>query len=165
MLYGCDSLVDGGETVFLQPKSVTFRFEFPSESVSPNTEASVPSAASVDLGPLVAQDGYTKSNVISVQIESAELRRRQPPNVNLNFIRDVEVFLQGPGGGAVSVATLGSPPAATSGNLQVTGGRDVATQVTGQNFSARLDFVPTNVLPDEDYELEVTLRLRIEVEG
>lgn len=165
VLYGCDTLVDGGETIFLQPKQVTFRFTVASEQLTPNSAVTLPAVAAVDLGTLVSQDGYTKADVVSVRIENAVLRRRQPLAVNLGFLRNVDVSLHAQAGSPVSVATLASPPADNMASLQVVSGRDVAAQVTGQSFSARLQFVPITVLPNEDYELEVTLDLRIEVEG
>lgn len=164
LLYGCDALVEGDDTLILQPKTVTFRFEFSSDDLTPGEAITVSAVQSADLGAALQGDGYTKDDVVSAQITEIQLRRVNPLQFNLGGIDNVVLRLQSQGVSSVSVGSIGDPPSSNSANMQVGPTRNVAQFVRQSSFTATLEFVPTG-LPADDYVLETRVELSIEVEG
>ena len=161
VLYGCDTLTEG-ETIALQPKEVTFRFEFNENQFTPGQPVTINARDAVDLGPELEDDGYGKDEVVSARITAAELRRVNP-QFSLSMLSDFSLRLVS-AGSETTVASQSSFSDGSTSSLQLGPTRDVENFVRQTSFSAEAQFTPGN-LPDGDYVLTVTLELRIEVEG
>jgi hypothetical protein len=163
VFYGCDTLTEGGETLVLQPKEVTFRFEFSGDDLSAGETVTVNSANVADLANALLADGYNKDEVVSAQVSSAEIRRVST-NFSLNELSDFSIELRASGLGAATVASGGSLPDQISASLDVGPTRDVESFVRQPSFSAVAEFDQSG-LGAGDYVVSVTLEIRIEVES
>ncbi|HEX7071647.1 MAG TPA: hypothetical protein VF190_12615 [Rhodothermales bacterium] len=163
VFYGCDTLSEGGETLVLQPKEVTFRFEFSGDDLSAGQTVTVNSVNVADLADELLDDGYEKNEVVGAQVSSAEIRRVST-NYSLNELSDVSIELRATGLSAATVASASSLPNQTTASLNVGPTRDVESFVRQPSFSAVAEFSQSGLGPG-DYVLSVTLELRIEVES
>lgn len=163
-LYGCDTLLEDDETLILQPKNVTFRFEFSSDDLTPGQSIVIPSVQAADLGSALQADGYAKSDVVSARVTAVQLRRVNPLQFNLGSIDGVVLRVQSQGVSAVGIGSLADPPSSNNAPMNLGPTRNVEQFVRQTNFSATLEFVPT-VLPADDYVLETVVELTIEVGG
>ncbi len=162
-LAGCDTLEDGTETVLLQ-KEATFRFEFAAESVPPGKDVTFTSRDQVDLSNNL--DGFAKSEIVAAEVVSANLQRIQPPLTSLNqIVRAAELQIVSEGLSGVTVARQNDFPAGPATSLTVNSVQDVSAHLRKPAFGLTLTMTPADLEPLEDYALEVTVRLRITVEG
>lgn len=158
----CDA-VSTPEPIELQPKTVSFRFEFDSQGVSPGATTQAPSQASVDLGPEILSDGFDKGEVLSATVSSVELERVNPTNVNLNFLQEAQLAFTASGVSTQTVSQSSSLPDSRAASLPV-GNGNVTAFVVAPSFRAELTVVPQTV-PDGGWVLRANVTVRIEVEG
>lgn len=162
VLASCDA-VTATEPITLQSKTVSFRFEFDSEGVSPGGSVDAQSNADVDLGPELLSDGFTKAEVITATVTSVELERISPTQVNLNFLEEASIDFAASGISTRTIAGSNSLPDSRTAMLSVTSA-NVTTFVVAPSFRAVLNVVPESV-PEGEWVLRSNVTLRIDVEG
>jgi len=162
VIASCDAVTDPG-AITLQSKTVSFRFEFTADDVSSGDLIDVQSEGSVDLGPELLNDGFTKGEVLSATVTSVELERISPTNVNLNFLEQASIDFSASGVSARTVAASTSLPDSRTANLSVSSG-DVTAYVVAPSFQAVMRVVPETV-PPAGWVLRANVTLRIDVEG
>ena len=162
VIASCDA-VTATEPITLQSKTVSFRFEFDSDGVTPGGSVGVQSEADVDLGPELLSDGFTKAEVISATVTSVELERISPTTVNLNFLEEASIEFAASGIAGRSIAGSNSLPDNRTAMLSVTSA-NVTTFVVAPSFRAVLNVVPESV-PEGGWVLRSNVTLRIDVEG
>ena len=163
VLHGCD-VVEGG-SIFLQPKEVVFRFEFSSDDLEVGQAVVIPATNSVDLGDDLLADGFSKGEVLSATVSSATLERINPIGVQMSFLSEVVVNLQVTGLSATTVARQSSLPDSRTAGLTIQPNINIANYVARSSFGSNISITPVEILANEDYVLELTLAIRIEVEG
>lgn len=164
ILQGCDTLVEGDETLILQPKNVTFRFEFSSDDLTPGTPIVVQAVQGADLGSALQADGYTKNDVVAARVTAVQLRRVNPLSFNLGALDGVVLRIQSQGLSSVGIGSLPNPPSTNNASMNLGPTRNVEQYVRQASFNGSLEFVPT-ALPADDYVLEAVVEITIEVEG
>lgn len=166
LFYGCDALLETPDTIVLQPKEATFRFEFDAGSVTTGNPVTLQSVGSFDFSGALSADGYTKGEVVAANISSVALRRTSPSPLNfrLSGLSDVRVQLRATDVASIVVASRENLPEDTSASLSIVN-RSVETFVRAPSFRAVIEFVPLQLDPSERYFLEVVLDVRIEVQG
>lgn len=160
---GCDTLDTGSTPITLPPKEVTFRFELSADDLAAGQTATIPSLTTQDITELLRQDGFTKAEIISAGVRQATLRRVQPLNVDLGFLQEVALQVTAEGLPAVTVAAATNP----SGNrveLTADADQEIGAYLARPAFGTALRLTPEQV-PDEQFVFEVTLTLRVQVEG
>jgi hypothetical protein len=162
LMASCDA-VTAPEPITLQSKTVSFRFEFTGDGVSPGDLVDMQSEGSIDLGPELLDDGFTKGEVLSATVTSVELERISPTNVNLNFLEEASIGFSASGISARTVAASTSLPDSRTANLSVSSG-DVTAYVVAPSFQAVMSVVPETV-PAAGWVLRANVTLRIDVEG
>ncbi len=158
----CDT-VSAPEPIELQPKTVSFRFEFDSDGVSPGEETQALSQASVDLGPELLSDGFNKGEVLAATVSSVELERVNPTTVNLDFLDEATLAFTASNVSTQTIAQSSSLPNSRTGSLSI-GNQTVTAFVVAPEFRATLTVVP-GTLPDAGWVLRANVTLQIEVEG
>lgn len=162
LIASCDAVTDP-DAITLQSKTVSFRFEFSADGVSSGDLIDAQSEGSVDLGPELLNDGFTKGEVLSATVTSVELERISPTNVNLNFLQEASIDFSASGISARTVAASTSLPDSRTANLSVSSG-DVTAYVVAPSFRAVMRVVPETV-PPAGWVLRANVTLRIDVEG
>lgn len=162
LVAACDA-VTAPEPITLQSKTVSFRFEFTAGGVSPGELVDVQSEGTVDLGPDLEADGFTKGEVLSATVTAVELERISPTTVNLNFLEEASIDFVASGISRRTIASSTSLPDNRTAMLSI-GNGDVTTFVTAPSFQAALSVVPETV-PDAGWVLRANVTLRIDVEG
>lgn len=163
VLHGCDTLLDDGETIVLQPKEVTFRFEFSGDDLTAGQPVTVQSTQSIDLTSELQKDGYGKDEVVSAQVSSIQLRRVNPISFSLSSLSDFSLTIVGSSSGSTRIGSLATLPSGNSASLNL-GTRAVESFVRQPSFRAVAEFTPGQ-LPAGDYVLTATVELRIEIEA
>lgn len=158
----CD-VVATTDPLTLQAKTVSFRFEFDSEGIESGETVEAQSVESVDMGPILSADGFTKAEVLSATITSVELERISPANVNLDFLEQAELAFTASGMSRRSIASSASLPASRDAPLSIANS-DVMTFVVAPTFRAVASVVPATV-PQAGFVLRANVTLRIRVEG
>ena len=160
---GCDTLglETGGESVFLTASNQELCFRF--TGVTAGGSRSVLSVESIDIGAFLQQEGFSKSEVISATVESADIRMVFPLGESLSVLQEATVSLRASGGGESSVASASSFSDTRRTDLQ-TNSRNVGSIITAANFQGVLELVGDQSISD-DFEITVNLDIRIEVEG
>ena len=164
LVAGCDTAATSGERVFLQPRDVTFRFSYSSDAFQAGVPVTVTSNGAVDLTGRL--DGFKKSEIVGAKVTNVVLTRVQPVNANGRFDRmmaALAVQLVGAGGAPATVGASAALPNAATATFAGTS-TDVSAILAGEPFRARLAFTPPTALR-EDYEVDVTFTLAVEVEG
>lgn len=160
MTSGCDGLVDPvGDSIFLTSPAQEFCFRF--TGVTAGGSKSILSANSIDLGAYLQQQGFTRSDVISATVQSAEISLLFPIDETLSMLDRASVSLRA--GGEAAVASAEAFSDARRADLTVSGA-DVAGIVQAATFQAVLQLAGARTVA-EDIEISVSLRFRIEVEG
>ncbi len=160
-LAGCDTVGDGtGENIILPTKEVTFRYRFETTMAQGNSlTASADETFSLDN---IITEGFSRSDVVRVDVISVELERIQPTNQFLNdFLTRANFNMISNNGSEQTVAAVGSFSATRSAELNVSAG-DVTAITTGRDFTSELEMSVQQMTFDE-YVIEVTAELRIEV--
>lgn len=160
---GCDTLAPR-EPIVLPEKRVTFRFEFNSAGRSVGEPLEVVSNASADLADDLAREGFTKAEIISATVLSVELVRILPVGVNVSFLSEAGLALRSTGVARRTIARSTALPNDHRATIPVVDA-GVTSYVTRPSFEAVLTGIPASLRPNEQYVLEATVRLRIEVEG
>lgn len=167
---GCDTVDPGGESVVLfanveDQLGDDLRFSFDSDNAQVGQALTLQAAQRIDLGAFLNQQGFSKAEVLSAQVESAAIGVRFPLGVSVDFMDDVTLQLTASGLSATTVASRSTFPSSRDVNLNVQADQPIASFVTRPDFGVQLLLTPGSLQPGEDYELTVTMRVRIEVEG
>lgn len=159
---GCD-VIDATtpEPIVLPTKEQTFTFRFDAASAG----GWISSAESADLGPALLSDGFRKDEIIAATVTAGTAERIFPIGAGLNVFQGMQVRLEGAGASPVVVAGRTGLPDARTATLTAESSRDVAAFLKGASFRAGLQVQSAGLTPGIDYEVHVTLRFRVEVEG
>lgn len=165
-LFGCLLVLAACDTVAPEPitlpvRDVTFEFAFRSDTLG-GGEIVVASANRANLAGQL--EGFSKEEILAAEVVSVELERIEPPLTNLDaLLTSAALELTVDGGAPRTVGTASSLPADFEADLTPSGG-DVGAVLRAPSFGARLRLVP-RTLPDDRFEFQVRVALRIEVEG
>lgn len=161
-LPACDTVADLGNENVILTRDVTFSFDFMVDT--PQAALRATSTNQVDLSGQL--EGFTKAEILSATVTSARLTRVQPVRADLAELMDAVLLeLTASGGSATTVAQQAGLPASAEGALTVSGSPGVTSHVKAPSFGAALTFTNLAVPALGIYRFEVTVRLRIEVEG
>ena len=162
ILAGCDTL-PGTETVVLPEKTVTLRFEFSTDGMTAGQAVDVTSTGTADLGPDLQRDGFTKGEVVSATVLGAELTRGTA-GVSLAFLNEASLSVSANSVGRKKVASTSSLSDQKTIPLELAN-TGMTEYVTSPSFQGVLTLVPGSAVGGDDYTVQATIRLRIEVEG
>lgn len=161
-LASCDA-VTTPDPITLQAKTVAFRFEFDSAGLQPGETVDVQSTESVDMGPLLSNDGFTKGEVLSASVTAVELERISPTSVDLDFLDQAALAFSASGITTRTIASSSALPGSRSAPLTL-GSTDVTAFVVAPAFRGVLSVVP-DVVPQAGFVLRANVTFRIQVEG
>lgn len=176
-LTACDSTDPGGnggggdDTFFLPAQSVEFDFSFDGGNLQADVFNDVESDNTENLIAFIESRGFSVDDVVGVAIQgnSAELRIAQPPlDAGVNGFDRVQVRLRTEGASAAGALVIsGSDFAGNEDDtvdLDVDSGDFTLTVQTGA-FEALLQVDPSNMILDQNYVVEVSFNVVIEVEA
>ena len=159
---GCDTLdLDPGQSIILTTSTGEICFRF--TGVSADGSKSILSVDSFDLGAFLEQEGFSKAEVISATVSSADMRLVFPLGESLDMLERATVSLRASGAGEVAVASASSFSDTRSTSLQVQSS-NIGGIVRASSFQGVLEFDGAQTVSD-DIEISVELDIRIEVEG
>jgi hypothetical protein len=163
MTSGCDTLdLGGGDTITLTTtvRDICFRFT----GITDGASRSVVSEDGINLASFLLSEGFSKADVVSARVQSAEIRILFPQGQNLSVFEAANLQLRTGGEGGVSVASSSDLANARNDALTVSTGRDIATLVQAPSFEGLLQLVGAANLQD-DFEVTVNLTIAVDVEG
>ncbi|MDZ4698112.1 MAG: hypothetical protein SH809_00280 [Rhodothermales bacterium] len=159
-LSGCEVLEEVG-VITLQPATVEMSFRFSNTLTGITRE--VTSEETLSLDDVLADNQYTREEVVSARVTSARIRITTPFQETLEALSDIEVALQSTQRGPDIVATLTDSPDAKEATMNPSG-RAIGAYVEGGPFQGVLSLVGAKDV-DEDFLVFVTLTVEIDVEG
>ena len=163
VLAGCDTT---SEPVVLSVTE-TVGFDFTSETAMMMGQVtSINGDGRIDLTEKLRRDGFSKAEVLGAFVESAELDIQAPIGVNLDFLNEATLQIEASGLSETTVATENDPPATSDpAPMDVRAGTDISSYVAAPSFGLILQIDPAELEDGQDYELEVVIRIRVELEG
>ncbi len=159
-LSGCEVLEEVG-VITLQPATVEMSFRFSNTLTGISRE--VTSEETLNLDDLLADNQYTREEVVAARVTRASIRLTTPFQETLEAISDIEIALQSSQRGPDVVATLANPPADKNASMDVSG-RAIGAYAENGPFQGVLSLVGAKDV-DEDYLVFVTLTVEVDVEG
>lgn len=160
MTSGCDALdVLPSETISLNTSRVIC-FEF--TGLTTGSSKSVVSSDSFDLDSFLAEQGFSKSEILGAEVDDITIRLRFPGQSNLSVFDEASISLRA---GAVNT-TIGSATDLGTGRTAIlpTSGNDLARIVSAASFQGVLDVTGASSIQD-DFLVEVEVEFSVEVEG
>ena len=166
VLAGCgEDLVGGSEPVVLS-YTRTVELAFTSEAAMMGQTTEIRGADRINLEDDMREDGFGKAEVLSASVESVTLEVQAPFDVNADFLNEATLRIEATGQSGATVATQDDFPATRDPvALDVRASEDIAGYVTAANFGVVLQIDPAALQNEQDYELELTIRFRVEFEG
>ena len=162
VLAGCDATEEPVVLSFTEEVRLTFA----SEDAMIGQTTALEADRRIDLASKMRDQGFGKAEVLAAYVESASLVVLAPFGVNVDFLDEAILQLEATEIGNVTVATQNDFPSTRDPvAFDVRAGEDVIGYVTASNFGIVLQIDPATLLPDEDYELGVEIRFRVEFEG
>lgn len=157
---GCDALdVLPTEAITLNTSRVIC-FEF--TGLTNGSSKSVVSSDSFDLDSFLAGQGFSKSEILSAEVNDITLRLRFPGQQNLSVFDDASISLRA---GSINT-TIGSATDLGTGRTAIIpeSGNDLARVVSATSFQGVLDVTGASSIQD-DFLVEVELEFSVDVEG
>ena len=158
LIGGCDTLIEEDDPLFLLIEFDEVCFEVNSITDGGSVTISLDNADLLDIGPFLTRENFTKDEVVSAEVTSANLRLVFPIEQDLNIISDARLTL----GGNTTVATATTFGASRSASLSLTG-NNVASIVRGTNFQAGLSFTGEADI-SERVVIEGSITIQVEIE-
>lgn len=173
LLGGCDA-TGSEETAVLNadspaPPTVEYTFRYDSDNVTDDGQrVDVVSDNSDNLGSVLTQNGFSRSDIVSARVDSVSLRRLSSASVAetrpkvFDYVTGVAVFL-GTDASGTRIAERTPLPTQQQVSLQVATS-NVTADLKGGSKSAFLRIDASGDVPEEDV-VEATVYYRVEVEG
>lgn len=158
VLPACDFVGDE-ETLQLQ-KNVNFRFEFSTDG-SVGETMTVNAEETVNIDDVLFDEGYTRDEIATANIRSVSVERIQPVGTDLDVFDRIDFSLVASGVNVPTHATSSNLPSDDAASLSVSA-PGVSEVLWRGVFGAEMSVVPTI---EEDFILDATVSLRIDVEG
>ncbi len=160
MTSGCDALdVLPNEAIGLKTSRVIC-FEF--TGLTDGSSKTVVSSDSFDLDSFLADQGFSKTEVLGAQVDDITLRLRFPGQQNLSVFEDASITLR-----AGSINTIiGSATDLGTGRTAIIpeSGNDLARIISATSFQGVLNVTGAASIQD-DFLVEVEIEISVEVEG
>lgn len=167
---GCDQSSLNSDTIFLTHEFSTdtqgqsIRFTFSSDNVTADRLNDVSCNCSVNIHSFIEEQGFQASDLKSATLVSADIIMLFPINKKINFLNQAILKFTATGVSATEVANVSSFPAAREVEMNILPNRDIATFLERANFGAILQLDPTTLGANEDYDLSIILKVRLELE-
>lgn len=160
VLSACDTVGPG--TITLQ-KDLDFRFEFSTSGTDAGEELDINASGSINFDDVLAAEGFSKGDIIRVEVRSVQLDRIAPPGTMLDVFERLAFSVTASGSTVPTIAEIEDPPSSRDADLslRVT---DITQAVRQPTFRGRLTVVPRSS-DAEEYVLTATIDLAVEVEG
>ncbi len=157
---GCDALdVVPGESISLSTSRVIC-FEF--SNVTDGQSKTITSTDILDLDSFLADQGFTKSEVIGAEVTGITMRLRFPSQVDFSVLEDASLSLRA---GSINTTIGNSSNLGSSRTVSLNEtGSDVGSLIRASSFQGELDLTGAASLQDE-FLIEVELDFSVEVEG
>ena len=171
VLSGCDTNSLSGESIFLSYEisedadGEDIIFAFSTDDIQTGRLVDLRCDCTVDVGEFLQSQGFSKSELVSARLESAQIVMLFPTSEQVDFLDDAILKLSAPGISPTEVANQSSFPAARQVTMQVLANRDVASFLDSSGFEPILQIEAGELLDDDDYQLSVIFRVRMELEG
>jgi hypothetical protein len=172
MLSGCDTTDTGSNTIVLfanvssgDIEALTFRFD--PQTTQTGQFVDLVSVNRLDVADFLFENGFSQAEIVSATVEAAELEIVFPIPEVASFMDEAILKLDAQGISAIEVAEQTVfPNDDDEVDLNVRS-RDIAGVLRAADFGGILQVNANAFLPNvtNDYELFVSLQLRIEVEG
>jgi hypothetical protein len=160
LLSGCDT-VESDSIIF--QKEVDFRFEFSTAGADAGEAIQVNEQTAVDFSDLLAPEGFSRDDVIGVNVRSVSVERISPVGATLDVFDQVEFTLRATGLNVPTIARAEGLPNGREVDLNVIA-PGITQAVIQPEFGARLTVVPASAHAEE-YVLAATMDVSVEVEG
>ena len=163
VLAGCDTTSEPVVLFYTE----TVGFDFTSETAMMMGQVtSISGDRRIDLTEKLGREGFSKAEVLAAFVESAELDIQAPIGVSLDFLNEAVLQIEASGLSETTVATESDPPATSDPSpMDVRAGTNIGSYVAASNFGLVLQIDPAELEDAQDYELEVMVRIRVELEG
>lgn len=172
LLAGCDTTDTGSNTIVLfasvssgDIEALTFRFN--PQTTQTGQSVDLVSVNRLDIADFLFENGFSQAEIVSATVEAAELEVVFPIPEVASFMDEAILKLDAQGISAIEVAEQTVfPDDDDEVDLNVRS-RDIAGVLRASDFGGILQVNANAFLPNvtNDYELFVSLQLRIEVEG
>ncbi len=164
LLSSCDTLDTGSDdSILLNTTIEELCFEFSGITAGQAASALANAEDSIDLGPFLDGQNFDKSDILSAEVTSAQLRMIFPIEASLSAIRDVSLQLTSGGGNTVQVASAASLGDTRRASL-TTAPTDIGNLAASSSFRAALSFEGATSI-SEDVVIEGEIVIRVEVAG
>ncbi|GAB5518131.1 MAG: hypothetical protein RhofKO_03820 [Rhodothermales bacterium] len=163
----CDSGAIGGGTqrITLTTELNTLRFRFNADDLRTGRLEDVDCGCSLDIAGFLESRGYSKADIVSAQVQSAQLVMLFPITARANILNKAILKLDAEGVSSTEVADESTFTAQREAPLTVLQGRNIASIVERTSFDATLQIDANTLEPGVNYEMGVVLTLVIDVEG
>lgn len=166
VLVSCD-LAAAGNTAILNansaiPPTVEYTFEYTPSDVTGGNQVEVVSEGADDLGDVLTDNGFSRSDVVSARVDSVRIERLSAPT--FGYITGAEVYL-GTSASGPRIATGTFQTSQASALLSVATGTVTSTVKGGPTQAfVRLDVEDPDDVPGVD-RVKATVFFQIEVQG
>ncbi|MEM6646586.1 MAG: hypothetical protein AAF730_10070 [Bacteroidota bacterium] len=163
----CDSgsIGNGSQQITLTTELNTLRFRFNADDLRTGRLEDVDCGCTLDVGAFLESRGYTKADIVSAQVQSAQLVMLFPINARANILSKAILKLDAEGVSPTEVADESVFDAQREAPLTILQGRNIASIVERTSFDATLQIDANTLEAGVDYEMGVVLTLVIDVEG
>ncbi|MEM1096702.1 MAG: hypothetical protein AAGJ10_19050 [Bacteroidota bacterium] len=163
----CDSgsIGGGSQQITLTTELNNLRFRFNADDLRTGRLEDVDCGCALDVGSFLESRGYTKADIVSAQVQSAQLVMLFPINARANILNKAILKLDAEGVSSTEVADESVFDAQREAPLTILQGRNIASIVERTSFDATLQIDANTLEPGVDYEMGVVLTLVIDVEG
>lgn len=157
---GCDVLdVVPGDTIFRSTSRVVC-FEF--TNLTSGASKTVVSTDTINLDSFLADEGFSKSEIMGAEVSDITFRLRFPGQQNLSVVDRASIALRA----GSSNTTVGTSSDLGSGSTTTfsLSGNNVSSQLKAASFQAVLDITGAATIQD-DFLIEVEMEFNVELSG
>ncbi|MBO6575293.1 MAG: hypothetical protein JJ896_07760 [Rhodothermales bacterium] len=171
LLAGCDSTTGPDDLVVLTAEVSAdgdgnpIRFTFDSDDLQTGRLADILCSCSLEIDEFLESRGFTRTDLVSANVESVRLRMLFPIQERLDFLDRAILKLRASGNSVTEVAEQDTFPEAAEAPMTPRPGRDVAGFVAQDSFEPLLQIDPSRLIAGREYEIGLVLTLRLELEG
>ena len=168
---GCDAADPGADTVFLTYEITQdvngdpIALDFEAGSIQTGRLQDLDCNCQLDIGSYLTSQGFSKSEIVSATLQSAQIVMLFPVNENVSFLDQAILKLTASGISATEVANTSSFPASRTANMTVLPNRDIGSFLDRPSFGLILQIDPERLLDAQDYEMSLVMTVRLELEG
>lgn len=170
-LVGCDSVDPGADTIFLtfqvsdDAQGNPIALEFDADAFQTGRLQDLNCNCQLDLAADLAQQGFSKGEIVSATLQSAQIVMLFPVSENVDFMDQAILKLTATGVSQTEVANTSSFPASRTANMTVLPNRDIAAFLEKPSFGLILQIDPESLRQGQRYEMSLVLSIRVEVQG